>query len=429
MMRRVQRAVWLPRGGASSPLLVFLAVIVGTSYLGLGFIMPLRALYGRSVGASPVEIGLMASSFLLAGFFAAPLMGRLTDRYGPTTVLWVGLLAHGFLVLAYIPARDAWLLIALRAVEGVAASAVLPPARALVNALAPANRQGESLGLLSAAQSSGILLGPAVGSFLASATTYDTAFVVACLPLFAGALAARVFLPRMDGHTSARDGVPEPVARGVVYSRPLTLTYSLQMLLGFSGGAGMACWTLYMADRHSSLFLIGLSYTTYALPGIFLTPLFGRFSDRIGRYWPIAAGLPLFGAVFALYILPLTPWAIVLISTLEGIPAGLVGSAVSGLLADVTPPRARGRVQANFSAAGTLGSLISSTYAGALYAISAGLPFFAVGVLFIASGLALFAPPLARLFPERHVAGGSREGQAVLATYESAEERAAVPHA
>src|SRR5262245_11971542 len=33
--------------------------------------MPLRALYGRSVGVNGVEIGLMASSFLLAGLLAA----------------------------------------------------------------------------------------------------------------------------------------------------------------------------------------------------------------------------------------------------------------------------------------------------------------------------------------------------------------------
>jgi hypothetical protein len=102
----LRRAVKLPTSFTYSPLLLLLAAIVGTSFLGLGFIMPLRALYGRSVGASSLEIGLMASSFLLAGFLAAPLMGRLTDRYGPTTVLWVGLVAShsGFSVPRKAPA-------------------------------------------------------------------------------------------------------------------------------------------------------------------------------------------------------------------------------------------------------------------------------------------------------------------------------------
>src|SRR2546423_1691985 len=53
------------------PVLV-LIVTVGVSFLGLGLVMPLRALYGRQLGASSTEIGLMTTSFLLAGFLATP---------------------------------------------------------------------------------------------------------------------------------------------------------------------------------------------------------------------------------------------------------------------------------------------------------------------------------------------------------------------
>jgi MFS family permease len=445
--------------------LLLLALIVGMSFLGLGFIMPLRALYGREIGASSVEIGLMAASFLLAGFLAAPLMGMLTDRCGAANVLWVGVLLHGGLVLAYIPARDPLLLIGLRALEGIAAAAVLPPARALVNALGPRHRQAEALGVIGAAQMAGMLLGPAAGAFLASATTYDLAFVVASIPLILGAVAARLLLPRHDlspatevgqgwarpdktrlaptqplpssyeATASARGGKtaapatapalasPLPArekGQGMrsLFARPLLLTYTLQLLLGLSGGVVMAVWSLYMADRGSSLFLIGLSYTTYALPSMVLTPLLGRLSDRYGRYRPVVGGLFCFGGVFAVYALPLTPWAIVFIGMLEGIASSLVGSAVGGLLADVTPAGVRGRVQANFSAAGTLGSLISATGAGALYTLAPGVPFLAVGLTYIAASLVLLAPALARLFPAAHVAGGSHE---TLAAFEAVE--------
>src|SRR5438552_19042194 len=96
----------LQRERLYTPPVLLLAAIVGVCFFGAGVVMPLRALYGRSVGATGVEIGLMASSFLLAGFLAAPLIGRLTDRFGAGNVLWVGLLAHALLVLAYIPAQD-----------------------------------------------------------------------------------------------------------------------------------------------------------------------------------------------------------------------------------------------------------------------------------------------------------------------------------
>jgi MFS family permease len=385
-----------------TPPVLLLAAIVGVSFFGAGFVMPLRALYGRSIGATGVEIGLMASSFLLAGFLAAPLIGRLTDRLGAGNVLWVGLLGHALLVLAYIPAQDPILLIGLRALEGIAAAAAYPPARALMNRLAPATRQGEALGMLASAQTAGILLGPVIGVLLASQSGYNAAFALASLPLALGVIVAFFFLPRRaSGGATATDAALE--SWRIAFTRPLTLTYALQLLLGMSGGVIITIWSLYMADRGASLPLIGLSYTTYALPSMLLTPLAGRVSDRVGRFWPLTLGFALFGLVWLAYGFPLTPITIIIISGLEGIPAALLSASLGGLLADSTPADARGRAQANFSAAGTLGSLISSVLAGALYASGPGVPFVVVGSLYLLTPLALFLPELRRLISQSHL--------------------------
>ena len=147
---------------------IVLIITVGVSFLGLGFIMPLRALYGRQLGASSAEIGLMTTSFLLAGFLATPRLGWLSDHVGYKNVLWIGLLMHATLMIAYIYVQDPVMLIGLRGLEGIASVSVLPPTRALMNVLAPRKRQGEALGLLSAAQTAGIMIGPATGALLAS---------------------------------------------------------------------------------------------------------------------------------------------------------------------------------------------------------------------------------------------------------------------
>src|SRR5437899_12862681 len=71
-----------------------LIITVGVSYLGLGLVMPLRALYGRQIGASSAEIGLMTTSVLLAGLRARPALGWPSRRSGHTNVLWTGLLCR-----------------------------------------------------------------------------------------------------------------------------------------------------------------------------------------------------------------------------------------------------------------------------------------------------------------------------------------------
>jgi MFS family permease len=376
-----------------------LIITVGVSYLGLGLVMPLRALYGRQIGASSAEIGLMTTSFLLAGFLATPGIGWLSDRSGYKNVLWIGLLLHAVLMIAYIFVQDPVMLIGLRGLEGIASVSVLPPARAMMNTLAPRGRQGEALGLLSAAQTTGILIGPAVGALLASQTGYTLSFIIASIPLVLAAVVTIIFLPNRGKHDDAPSAFSRKDTFAELFTRPLVLTYALQIVLMISMGVVMAIWSLYMLDRGATLPLIGLSYTTFALPIIFTAPISGRLSDRYGRYWLFLSGLLLIGVIFCMYSLPsVTVWPIIFISIAEGIVTSIARSSLDGLLADIIPQDARGKVQANYTAAGLIGNLIGATAAGLLYGYSTGLPFFIVGLICFGACLVLLFPGIARMF-------------------------------
>ncbi len=397
------------RAGAEvvySPAMLLLMGVVGVSFLGLGFVMPLRALYARDVGASSAEVGLMASAFLLTSFVAAPFVGWLADRFGYVTLLWTGLLFHAILVVSYIPVHSPAILIGLRGLEGVAAAAILPPARALVNSIAPRDRQAESLGLLSASQMGGMLAGPAVGSFMASQLGYTPSFVVAGAGMAIGAVACPILLARHEAR-STRDDAYVALFSGAL-NRSLVFAYALKAAIMLPNGALMAIWSIYMQDRGASLLLIGLSYTTFALPMLVLSPLAGRVSDRHGRYWPLVWGLLALAIIYGAYGLELDPWLIVALSAVEGLVAPFSSAALDGLLADRTSASIRGRAQANYSAAGTAGSFVGATASGLLYALAPGAPFVAVGALYVVIALTLLLPWVSRLFAtgQRFAQGG-----------------------
>jgi MFS family permease len=385
-----------------TPPVLLLAATVGVSFLGLGFVMPLRALYGRQIGATSGEIGLMASVALLTGFLAAPGIGWLSDRFGHRTILWIGVLAHALLVLAYIPVGDPVLLIGLRGLEGIAIVSVLPPARALMNTLAPRSRQGEALALVSSAQMAGILMGPAAGTILASRVGYTPSFLLASIPLFTGAACALLFLPgRAAAHAAADGALATPAAS--LFTSPLLLAYGLGAVYAVTNGVIQAIWSIYMADAGASLPLIGLSYTVFALPAGLLGPIAGRLSDRRGRYQPILIGMCGYAAIYVAFGLGVSPLWLVLLSGVEGVAAAFVGGALNGLLADALPAGAWGKGQANFSAAQTAGSFVGATASGFLYALSPRAPFVATGVVFAAGAAALLLPAVIALFPMRMV--------------------------
>ncbi|HJT57310.1 MAG TPA: MFS transporter [Ktedonobacteraceae bacterium] len=381
-----------------TPTVLMLIGVVGVSFLGLGLVMPLRSLYGRQIGGSSTEIGLMTASYLLAGFLALPMIGLLANRFGTKKILWGGLVLHALLMLAYIPVQNPVLLIGLRALEGIASASVLPTTRALMNTIAPKARQGEALGMLSAAQTTGILVGPAVGTVLASQVGYTPSFLIASVPLALAAGVSMLYLPA-QGKQNGNSSEASHSALTGAFTCPLLLAYSLQTVFMITNGVLMAIWSLYMLDHGASLPLIGLSYTTYALPVIALAPLAGRFSDRHGRYWLFLLGLSLTGVIYCMYGLPsLTAWPLVFISLLEGLAAAFARGSLDGFLADVLPAHLKGKVQANFSAAGFLGSLLGATAAGLFYGFLPGLPFLIEGLICLGACFVLLLPGSARWF-------------------------------
>jgi MFS family permease len=359
--------------------------------------MPLRALYAREIGASSVEIGLMTSAFLLTGFLAAPPIGWLSDRLGHRNIMLFGLLMHAALVLLYIPVRSAEGLILLRALEGIAVIGILPPARALMNELAPRSRQGEALGLVSAARTVGIFLGPSVGTLLASGLGYTLSFAAAGLALALSAVMVLI-LPEKRSRRQAAT-LPSRNGWAGAFKGPLLLVYGLGLSFAIPQGVAMAVWSLYMQDRGASLPLIGLSFTAFALPAILAAPLTGRLSDRHGRYGFVILGISLSALIYGAYSFPLRPLWIIILSLGEGMAAAVARSALDGLLADVVPKDLKGRVQANFSAAGTAGSFLGATAAGFLYTLKPGMPFLSESVLYLSLVATLLLSGLRRLFP------------------------------
>jgi MFS family permease len=234
-----------------------------------------------------------------------------------------------------VPVTSPGALITLRALEGVSAAGVLTPARALMNTVAPPDRYGEALGLVTTARYVGILAGPAVGTLLASGVGYTPAFLAASGVLTLTALAVFIVL-RPHAHVT-----PTAAARTPVFSSgftgSLTVAYGLAVVLAWPQGVTPAIWSLYMQDRGASLLLIGLSYTTCALTASALAPLAGRFSDRYGGWRPIVTGLVLSGVVYCVYGLRLPPGWIVALALVEGAGLAVARVATDGFLADHVP--------------------------------------------------------------------------------------------
>ena len=115
--------------------------------------------------------------FLIAGTLLT--MGTLGDRIGRRRLLLIG--SAGFAatsaLAAYAPSAE--LLIAARALQGVAGATLVPCAMALVFAMFPAQpRQGTALGVMMGCFAVGAALGPVLGGVLLASFWWGSVFLI-----------------------------------------------------------------------------------------------------------------------------------------------------------------------------------------------------------------------------------------------------------
>ncbi|CNF30757.1 major facilitator superfamily transporter [Mycobacterium tuberculosis] len=147
----------------------------------------------RDLGASISAGILIVIGFTLPFAVLLPVSGWLGDRCGPRRVFVAAMLVLALASAGAGLAGDLAVLVAMRAVQGVATAAMLPAVMALIARLFGGGRRGRALGLWAAANGVGQAAGPTLGGGLATWFGWHAVFwPVVPLGVAAAALAVRL---------------------------------------------------------------------------------------------------------------------------------------------------------------------------------------------------------------------------------------------
>ncbi|MBR0816447.1 MFS transporter [Bradyrhizobium liaoningense] len=151
--------------GDSALTLVPTFVVVAVDATGMGIILPLLPFYSQRLGATPFLIGALISVYAVCQLIAGPVVGILSDRYGRRKVLVVSQIGTliGFVLLAL--AGNLTLVFLARIIDGLTSGNISVAHAYAAEHSAPATRK-QALGMTSGAIGTGLLLGPALSSFL-----------------------------------------------------------------------------------------------------------------------------------------------------------------------------------------------------------------------------------------------------------------------
>lgn len=188
----------------------------------------------------------IVSGFLLGYVAMLPLIGRIADLRGRVPVLVMALVLFAIGSLVTTVAYDLPSIVAGRFLQGVGGGGLVPATLALVADLYPVERRGVPLGVVSAVQEIGSVLGPLFGAAVLALADWRAIFAVNLAVGLVLAAAVRALAPRRPGPDRRRR--PDLVGlilvaltlvgAAIVFLRPPALMRDLtwgQMFIPFAG--------------------------------------------------------------------------------------------------------------------------------------------------------------------------------------------------
>jgi multidrug resistance protein len=174
------------------------AFVVFVNALSITILIPVLYLYGKQFGLSDFNTSLLFATYAIAQFFAAPILGNLSDRYGRKPLLVISIAGTVIANVMAGFAATAWVLFLARFVDGMTGGNN-SIAQAMVSDITTPETRARGFGILGASLGLGFILGPAM-SLLAQYVSLGASFLLSAAVAFVGLLATIIFLPETLKH-------------------------------------------------------------------------------------------------------------------------------------------------------------------------------------------------------------------------------------
>jgi len=379
--------------------------------IGFAMVFPLLPFYAQNLGASPLVIGVLISSFSIAQLATAPLWGRLSDRYGRRPMLLIGLSAACLAYIVFGLAHSIWLLLLSRTVQG-AGGGTTGVIQAYVSDSLQKSERARGFGWLSAATSAGVMIGPAIGSLAAHWGTAVPGFVAAGLCAL-NVLFAWKYLPE----SRPAIGAPKRAIR-IFMVKVLRQPFEAASRLIWIYALGMMAFTAMSSVVALYLnFRFGVTEKTIgwvffyigALAVVMRALVLGWFVDRFGETRVMRYGAAIMGAGLVMYTVPSTVWGMALAIPLIPIGQALLFPSVTALTSHRSDPTEYGQTMGVQHAFGGAARVIGPLWATAAFqALGPAQPYLlAAALMLVVLMLTLQVPIVARAVEP---ASGQTEG-------------------
>jgi multidrug resistance protein len=384
------------------PALALVFFIMLMDIIGILLLAPVAPFLVRRYSSEALMVSMITVLYAGGQFLAAPLMGKLGDRYGRRPVLLLSILGQALGFLIFGLGSSLWVLFLGRLIGGITGGN-LSTAGAYIADVSRPEERSKNFAMIGTAWSLGLIFGPAAGGLLSRVHLAAPALVAAAISLLnvlLGLFLLPESLPREQRET--RPLVPSdlnPLASILEMARKpgLGLLLAITSLFNFAFNGINSIASVFYIDKFDARtdqisLLLAMGGLTIAAVNTFLVP---RWVPRLGERLAGAGSLlglaafntaiflaPRFWLVFPLYML-VSGMSSFTFPTLTTLSTERVAHREIGLLLGVT------------TAIASLMNILGPLAAGWTYdRVMVGSPYWLGALVLVAAGLLLlFSSP------------------------------------
>jgi DHA1 family tetracycline resistance protein-like MFS transporter len=391
----------------------FLFLTIFLDVVGIGILIPVipqllgepsspnYLLLPSQVHLGFILLGFLVASYSIAMFFASPILGALSDKFGRKPVLIISLLGTSisYFIFAYaIITKNIPLLFISRFVDGATGGNISVAQAALADLTSPENRT-KTYGMMGAAFGLGFIFGPFLGGILSSPSilpffSVSTPFIFSGILALFNVISIKYFFTESikEKHLNRKIHLLSSLENIAKAKKFHEIRYLF--LVSFLFNAGFAFFTsffnVYLTNKFS--FSSGQIGNFFAYVGIwmvitqiFVVPYISKRFKEMQILGPayIASGLGVL-----LYLVPNVSWYLLLIVPLASIPNGIQFANFTALLTKKTEEKVRGEVLGINASVNSLGQSLPPLLAGAIAAYTASfVPIIFGSLVVLSAGL------------------------------------------
>ena len=253
-----------------------LYLLTTVTMLGYGAIFSLLAEIRDNFDLTSTGVGFIGASAFISGFITQLWFSRYADIGHGGRMLRAGIVICLASTAWMIFADTLWAWMASRAVFGFGSALTRPAIRRLVVVSDPQNA-GRGLGVLSAYEAAGFLLGPVLAAGLniyfgfASTFVLLTVLLALCIPF-----TLHTEVP------AARQQPVKNIMRELLKRPAIQSCVAMGTAFWITIGVFEAIWAIFLSDLGASLWFIGLTMSLFGIPMIFISPRAGTIAQRKG---------------------------------------------------------------------------------------------------------------------------------------------------